>query len=570
MRRSGHGFPVIKTHLRECLSSGVRAEISGETERFQDRQVCQKSDLRCSWLLVFTEDVTTTTSQNTVDVTHGILRNRNVGQENWFKKTRLSRKHRRKDNTTRSRHDLPHTTMDSIGVENNIHEVETASSQLFFTKRTRSDSPVETGDNGFLDFQQVVDSLGGINVSVRSVLVRSESPDLSGLSDIPAEIISELASQSLAISLRIDLTIFNGVTKLSRHGFGFEENTVVLVGRLSKTGKARLALNGFTVRNNGIRDLDLSSHEIVLEILQTNFQVEFSGCSDNVFTGFTNTANNHRIGLGQTLHTLDQLRKIGRVLGLNGATNDRRHRELHGLNGVGIISGGNSSRLQQVLVNTYQGAGVSSRDVSDLFGVFTHHDNSTLDVLDPEFGLLSCHVVRTHDTDLLSGSNLSREDTTEGVETSLIGSRNHLRNVHAHRGTLGSITGTNGSGSLIIQRTVVKTVNTVSLGLDRGRKVQDNHLQNGVTGRKPLLHDTLQQLLSSVLLFFTLKFDTNGLQHLLDLSVFLSHDSIEEGSDRGSNELAEGTFKGSSLVTGSPNGTLGIEVPVTPKLINHL
>mmetsp|Transcript_21927 Transcript_21927/g.45070 ORF Transcript_21927/g.45070 Transcript_21927/m.45070 type:complete len:236 (+) Transcript_21927:513-1220(+) len=235
--------------------------------------------------------------------------------------------------------------MDSIGVENNIHEVETASSQLFFTKRTRSDSPVETGDNGFLDFQQVVDSLGGINVSVRTVLVRSEGPDLSGLSDIPAEIISELASQSLVISLRIDLTIFNGVTKLSRHGFGFEENTVVLVGRLSKTGDAGLGLNGFTVRNNGIRDLDLSSHEIVLEILQTNFQVEFSGCSDNVFTRFTNRANNHGIGLGQTLHTLDQLRKIGRVLGLNGATNDRRHRELHGLNAVGIIGGGNSSRL---------------------------------------------------------------------------------------------------------------------------------------------------------------------------------------------------------------------------------
>jgi len=76
-------------------------------------------------------------------------------------------------------------------VKDDIHQVETATSQLFFTKRPRSAGPIESGNNRFFDFQQVVNSLGGVNVSVRSVSVRSEGPDLSGLGDIPSPFVSE-------------------------------------------------------------------------------------------------------------------------------------------------------------------------------------------------------------------------------------------------------------------------------------------------------------------------------------------------------------------------------------------
>mmetsp|Transcript_26431 Transcript_26431/g.56734 ORF Transcript_26431/g.56734 Transcript_26431/m.56734 type:complete len:284 (-) Transcript_26431:945-1796(-) len=283
-----------------------------------------------------------------------------------------------------------------------------------------------------------------------------------------------------------------------------------------------------------------------------------------MFTRFTDAADNHRIGLSQSLHTFNQLRKIGRILRFDSATDNRGHRKLHGLDTVGIIGSSDGSRLQQVLINTNQGTSVSGRDVGNLFGIFTHHDHSTLDILDPKFSLLSGDVVRTHNSDLLSSGNLSREDTSEGVETTLVRCRNHLRDVHAHRSTLGCIASTNGSGSLIVQRTVVKAVHTVRLGLHRGRKVKHNHLQNGITSRKPLLHDTLQQLFSGVFLLLSLEFDTNSLQHLLHLSMFLSHDSFEKGGDRGGDECAESTFERSPLITGGPDRATGIEVPITP------
>mmetsp|Transcript_27826 Transcript_27826/g.59504 ORF Transcript_27826/g.59504 Transcript_27826/m.59504 type:complete len:202 (+) Transcript_27826:602-1207(+) len=200
--------------------------------------------------------------------------------------------------------------MDGISVKNNIHEVEATSTQLFFTKRAGSSCPIEPSNDRFLDFQQVVNSLSCVNIGIGSILIRSKRPDFSGLSDIPAEVIGQLTSKCLIICLRVHNTIFDSITKFTRHGFSFKEQTVMLVGRLGQTSNGGLGLNSFTVRDNGIRDLNLCSHEIILKILQTNFQVKLSRSSNDVFTGFTGTAYNHGIGLGQSLHTLNQLRKI--------------------------------------------------------------------------------------------------------------------------------------------------------------------------------------------------------------------------------------------------------------------
>mmetsp|Transcript_18460 Transcript_18460/g.42612 ORF Transcript_18460/g.42612 Transcript_18460/m.42612 type:complete len:276 (+) Transcript_18460:517-1344(+) len=275
--------------------------------------------------------------------------------------------------------------MDSVSVKYNIHEIESTSSQLFFAKGSRSCGPVKSSNHRFLDFKQVVHSLSGINIGVGSSLVRSKGPDFSGLGHVPTKVISKLAPQSLRLHLGIDLTIFNRVTQLTRHGFGFQEETVMFVCGLRETGDTGFGLHGLTVRYNWVGNLHLSSHEILLKILQTNFQVKFSGCRNDVFTRFASAAYNHRIRLCQTFHTLNQLGEISGVLRFHCATHDRRHRELHCLNSVGIICGSDSSRLQQILINTNQGADVSSWYVGNLLGVFTHHDQSTLNVLYPMF-----------------------------------------------------------------------------------------------------------------------------------------------------------------------------------------
>jgi len=52
--------------------------------------------------------------------------------------------------------------------------------------------------------------------------------------------------------------------------------------------------------------------------------------------------------------------------------------------------------------------------------------------------------------------------------------------------------------------------------------------------------------------------------------VLLVHDSLEEGGDGGSDELAESTLEGSSLVGTDPLLPGGVVVPVSPELVHHL
>ena len=237
---------------------------------------------------------------------------------------------------------------------------------------------------------------------------------------------------------------------------------------------------------------------------------------------------------------------------------------------MSILFGTDGTRLKKVLIDTDKGAGVSSWDVGDLLGVATHHDAGTLDVLHPKLGLLTRHVVGAHDADLLACGNLSGENTAEGVETSLIGSGNHLGDVHAQRGTIGGVASTDGLGRLVIEGSLVEGVDTVLLGLCGGGQVEHNHLKDSVSGGEPLLHDALEQLLANELLLVALKLDADSLEHLIDLSVLLVHDGLEEGGDGGSDELAEGALEGASLVGVGPDLALGVEVPVAPELAHHL
>lgn len=105
---------------------------------------------------------------------------------------------------------------------------------------------------------------------------------------------------------------------------------------------------------------EVTSHEIRTD-LKTDLKVKFTGTSDDVFTRLFNDTLDHGIGLGQTLKTFDQLGKIGRVLGLDSDTHDRRDRELHDAQVVGILEGGDGTSLDQELIDTDQTANVTYR-----------------------------------------------------------------------------------------------------------------------------------------------------------------------------------------------------------------
>lgn len=83
-------------------------------------------------------------------------------------------------------------------------------------------------------------------------------------------------------------------------------------------------------------------------------------------------------------------------------------------------------------------------------------------------------------SDLGSGSDSSGEDSSESVESSLVGGGHHLRDVE-HEGSLGVTVPDTDSG-LVVHGSLVKGLHSVPLGSEGGGEVDDNHLEEGVSG----------------------------------------------------------------------------------------
>lgn len=556
--------------LGEGLAGGGLAQVSVEAERLQDGQVGLDVEQRSTRTLLLVEDVTTTAGQDTVDTTHGLLRDLNLDQEDGLKQSRLSQQSRGVQNTTSSGDDLATTTVDSISVQSNIKDVEADGAHGLLSNGTLTGSPLETRDDGVLDFVKVLDGLGLVNQQVGTSTIGTEGPDLTGVGDIPTEVVSEDTGTSLEIITGADLATLNGQGQLLVHGLGNHVQTVVLVGGLGQSGDAGLASNSLTVLNDGVGDDEGNTSVVVLKIVQANLEVELTGAGNDVLTSLGSVGKNARVGLGQTLKTFNQLGEILGVLDLDGASDDGRDGKLHDLEVVGSVAGGQGTRLEQELIDTDQTDNVTGRHVVNGLDLATHHQDGTLDSLDEEIILLAGGVVGALDADLETGADNTGEDTTEGVESALVRGGNHLGDVK-HEGTLG-VTVTDTDGSLVVHGTLVEGLDTVALGSDGRRKVEDHHLQQGVGSGQESAHDGLEQHLALLGAVIRGQLELELVKQGGDLVVLEVHNSREDLEDGVQDELVESTLELLALV-GTVLGPLlgvGVEVVVTPETLHHL
>jgi hypothetical protein len=340
--------------------------------------------------------------------------------------------------------------------------------------------------------------------------------------------------------------------------------TVVLVGRLGQSSNARSSTNGLTVLNNGVGDTERDTSVVLLKILEANLEMELTGTGDNVLTRLGGHGQHTRIGLGETLETLNKLGEILGILDLDGTLDDGGDGELHDLEVVGGLAGGEGTRLEKELIDTDQTDNVTGRHVVNGLDLATHHQDSTLDSLDEEILLLARDVVGTLDADLETGSDGTGEDTTEGVESTLVGGGHHLGNVK-HEGTLG-VTVTDTNGSLIVRGTLVQGLSTVLLGGGRRRKVKNHHLEERVSSGKESSHDSLEELLALLLTVLSGELEVELLKESGGLLLLEVHDSGEDLEDGVEDELVEGTLELLTLVGAvlGPFLGLGVEVVVAP------
>jgi hypothetical protein len=457
-------LPMGEEALREGLTRGLRSKISSETERLQHREISLDLVERSTGALLFGNDVSTTLVEARVDTTNGVFGALNIDKEDRFLETRLASEDGGIDDTTASGDDLSTTTMDGISVKGDIMDIEAASTHVLVTENSFFGGPLEGSSARILDFNHVLDSLGDINKKIGAIVVGTETPDATSIVELPAVFIDEVATTDLGVVARVDLSIFDILGKLLSHGVGLHVDTVVLVGGLGEAHDGRFLGDGFTEGNDGVRHTERDLGELLFQILEANLKMELTSTSDDVFTGFLDGGNDTRIRLAKTLQAFDKLGEIGGVLGLDGDTHDRGDGELHGGNAMGHFGGGQSTRLEEETINTDETAGVTTRDVIDGLDVATHHDDGTLDGLDEEISLLSGLIVGAKDANLLTSLDGTGENTTEGVETTLIGGGDHLGDEEHERTIL--VTVANSNGALVILRTSVQVVHTVLLGLN--------------------------------------------------------------------------------------------------------
>lgn len=343
-------IPMIEHGLGESLTTSGGTEICVEAEGLVDGKIGLDVEQRSTRSLLLVEDVTTAAGEDTVDTTHCLLGDLNLDEVDGLEERRLGEKSRSVQHTTGSRDDLSTTTMDSVGVQGNIHKVEADAAHGLLGDRTLTGGPLESRDDGVLDFVEVLNSLGLINQKIGTVDVGSKAPNLTGIGDVPAEIVSENTSTSLEVVTWRDLAALNGQGNfLAKRGGGNIE-TVVLVGRLGERSHAAVGTDGLTVRDNGRGDVERNTSVVLLKILQANLQMQFTSTSNNVLTRLGDHGQDARIGLGQTLKTLDKLGQITGVLHLNGDLDDGRDGELHDLQVVGGLGGGKGTALEQELL----------------------------------------------------------------------------------------------------------------------------------------------------------------------------------------------------------------------------
>jgi hypothetical protein len=569
-RTAGKDSPVVEDGLGEGLTTGGGAQIGGETEGLVDGEVSLDVEQRSTRALLLGVDVTTTAGKDTVDTTHGLLGDLDLDVEDGLEETGVGKHGSGVQDTTSSGDELTATTVDSISVQGNIEDVEADGAEGLLSDGTLTGGPLETGDNGILDFVQVLNGLGLVNQQVGTGGVGTEAPNLTSIGDIPAVVVSKDTGTGLEIVTGADLAGLDGESDLLLNGLSSHVQTVVLVGGLGQSGHAGLSGDGLTVGDDGVGNAEGNTGVVLLKILQANLEVELTSTGNDVLTGLVDHGQNARVGLGQTLETLDKLGQILGVLDLDGALHNGGDGELHDLEVVGGLIGGQGTGLEQELIDTDQTDNVTGGDVLNGLDEATHHEDSTLDGLDVQVLLLARGVVGALDADLDTRLDGTSVDTTEGVETTLVGGGNHLGDVQ-HEGSSG-VTVTDTNAGLVVSGTLVQSLGTVLLGSNGGRQVDTDHLKESVGSGQELAHDDLEEGLALEVLLLRSELDLELLKENGKLLLLVVVDSGEDLEDGVQDELVEGTLKGLaiSITSLGPLLGLGVEVVVAPQTLKHL
>ena len=226
--------------------------------------------------------------------------------------------------------------------------------------------------------------------------------------------------------------------------------------------------------------------------------------------------------------------------------------------------------LHEVLIDTNETDGVTTRDVANGLDLTSHHDNGTLDVLDVEIIPRTWLIVGSHNSDLLACRYGAGEHSAESIESSFIVGRDHLRD-EDHEWTI-FVAVLDRLTARVIDGAFVEHGSSILLCSLGGWELHDDHLNEGFGGIDPFLEDALEEVLRSLVSLVVFKGDSEGLKHLPDGIEVAIHDVTAELNDWAHDELHKASldvFAILSLALSLELFGASVEVVVAPELLHE-
>ena len=227
-----HLVPMREDALREGTAGSGSSEGLGETERLGDGKEGLHVDERGAGNRLLFVDDSSTLGEALVDATNGVIRALNLDQEDRLDESGLGGELAGVEDTSGGGHDLTATSVDSVGVEGHILDVESDTSHVLVGQDTLLGGPLEGSLDGVLDFVKVLDLLGDVNDQVGAGGIGSEAPDLLGIIGIPLELVLENTSSLPLVLLGADFVVFDHLGKFVTERAGSGKDSVMLVGGL--------------------------------------------------------------------------------------------------------------------------------------------------------------------------------------------------------------------------------------------------------------------------------------------------------------------------------------------------
>ena len=397
-----YNIPVIEDALWESSSWCFGSQVLSESERLCDWQVGLDKLEWGAWNDFFVNVFTSSLVECGVDSTDGFFWWLDFDQEDWLLKSWLTIQVGSKHRASWGWDDLSCSSVDGVGVQGYIDDVESDSSHVFVGQWGFFSNPLEGVVDRVLDFGQVLSGLSLVDQDIWSLVVWTEEPDLLSFIRVPVELIDESLVSLLNVGLWRDLFIFDFVSKLVSEHLTFDLYSVVLVRRLGKTSNwLFFDGDGFFVWDDWV-GLDDRDSCVFFEILETDFDVEFSASGNDVLSSWGVCALNEWIWFWKSLQSFDELWQVGSALILDCNSDDWWHWVLHDSDVVSRFRGWDGSLFDQELIDSYESAGVTAWNVWHLLDFTSHHKNDSLDALDVDVSYASWSVVWPHNSDFFS------------------------------------------------------------------------------------------------------------------------------------------------------------------------